>query len=617
MTHCKTRGGYLPLALGFVSISLYVPISQASSNDSKVATLSQSPAWHALLHARNGKFYVDDSRFLLSAPNPTVEKELLATLDAFKKAVDAEEEHAICRFPARFLWLRNQGILDEGAYPSINCAEFRHYLGMAPATSVKLVFASENVYSAASMMGHVFFKLEGINKDGNPVEHAVSYFAAMDTLSLPKLYIQALVTGLPGSFALSPYSPQKSRYLVSEGRNIWEYQIKLDPDQMDMFRAHIWELRNITATYFFTSHNCATATYFLLATIEPRVLSLKENWISPIDVVRTAHAFDLIDKSQLFPSSRWEIKMLSDQLGDDHSRSVYAAVSNRELLGTVGTNADVGNQFMLQRVLYRSYISYLAEDHQLSDTSVLTLKRNLELMSEKDAHAYQIDISDYKNPAKGPRDSQWTLASGSQDSDEFVQLRLMAASHRLEDDNRQYFSESGLELGAISWRFSSRHHAPKLHDATLYSMASINPWDRFTGGISSKLRIGIQRQFDTNLDDRLAFDTSASIGLAGMLHRDIVLYSLAGGGYGFDGATHYLFAEPEIGVIVHEIFNMKTLAQLRYSFNQLASAEGYARLDISQAIFLSDNHALFFTGQWLRNTRESRMALAAAFTRYF
>lgn len=586
---------------------------QATAQPS-IVEWSTSPEWKALLHADATQFHIQDPRFLLSAPNASLEREMTATLDAFRQNAIPGEEHAICRFPARYEWLRRNLLINENDIPRVECTEFRRYRAKAPAEHIKLVFSSENVYSASSMMGHVLLKMEGTNDEGVPVEHAVSYFTVLDSANLPRLLYRVFVSGMPGLFALTPYQQQKERYLIGEERNIWEYELRLSEAQKSLIQAHIWELREIDSTYFFTSYNCATAILYILALSQPEILDRKERWVSPVDVVRTTHEFGLVENTVLIPSRRWKIKMLAEQLGQRAS-TVYAAVNDRV---TLGFNDHVDDQqAILGLELYRSYFSYLNENGAIPEPDSVSLRENIDAMSRAVPKNYQLDVSEYKNPSKAPFDSQWSISAGFMDATSFYQFRILAASHRLTDDNRQYFSESSLELGDVSLRYTPSNNELKLNEAKLYSMASINPWDEFTGGFSSKFKIGFEPHYDSELKDHLTFDVDAGIGAAVSVGRDVLAYALGGIGYGNSGRKRYLYVEPEAGLIVREIFDMKTLLRMRRPFNQQGTARAYTNIEMTQSFYLSKENAVFLSGQLLSTRDTHKTAFSLSYTRYF
>ena len=214
-----------------------------------------------LLHTQNQQRFIQDSQFYFSYHNFSLFNELTATLQAFAQPTPLNNQHPICRFPARFLWLQQQLSFQAADFPAPSCKAYQTFQKKAPAQAVQLVFASENIVSPSSMMGHVFLKISGKNAAHRQVSYAITYFTPLDTLNIPKMMYQSFAGGLQGVFALQPYQLLKENYLNKEERNLWEYTLNLDTFQKQFLQAHIWELKAMKSDYFFVDYNCATVTY--------------------------------------------------------------------------------------------------------------------------------------------------------------------------------------------------------------------------------------------------------------------------------------------------------------------------------------------------------------------
>jgi hypothetical protein len=129
---------------------------------------------------------------------------LVKTINSF-----FEDNQSICKYPARFYWLKNELKLNNIDFPVAECKNFNDYLEKTNPTDLKLVFVSEQVKSPSSMMGHTFFKLEGVSESNQKRENAVSFFTVIDTANIPYLIVKSTITGMKGFFILSPYKNQK------------------------------------------------------------------------------------------------------------------------------------------------------------------------------------------------------------------------------------------------------------------------------------------------------------------------------------------------------------------------------------------------------------------------
>lgn len=615
------KGSLLPFFLCLFMVSYLHPI-RAESNETgtnfqraSLIKLAQEPVWRALLHANKDKFLINDPNFLLSWPNVSLENEIIATYKALKLPIQPNVVHAQCRFPARFKWIRENLSIETNEFPFIECQDYLEYQQRAPADTIKLVFASENVSSPSSMMGHSFIVLEGINAKGSLVTHGVSYYTVLDSYNIPKIIIESLLTGMTGLFSLTPYQQIKKRYIESEGRNVWEYDLNISDTDKAMIHAHIWELKNAKSDYYFHAYNCATLTHFLLAVVAPEILTNDRLWISPSDVVKDATEFGLIQRSKMTPSNRWKIKMLVDQMKSDQVSNVYYAVKQAESIQDFHLLET--NDRVLGLELYKSYVAYLAQRQEIYQERLMALQNNFLQMDEVSFKDNQLDLSEYKNPIKTPDDTQFSLSYGQVEGRSFVQFGFLPTAHRFQDDNRQYFTENELRLAEIHLRFLPDKQSISLQECTLYSVKSINPWDRFTGGFSAQWEIGFEPHYGDSLEMHKAFNLEAASGLALAPHHDMMFYGMLGAGYGYGAGRHYLYSSPEAGIVINELFNFKSIIKTRHIYNQLDSGRGFWDIEFTQSWFPSQEFGLFLNSRLRADRDEHEMTVVLSYTTYF
>ena len=136
--------------------------------------------WSLLLHSVNNQAQVTDPKFLLSHADFSLEKELSLTLQAYQH----NPSETFCRFPARLTYLAEQGFVKLAPERFELCKDLKQFIDFVPMDSLELVYASEVLSSATSMMGHVFLKASGRNFRGTPVAHSLAYFTEITSLNL-------------------------------------------------------------------------------------------------------------------------------------------------------------------------------------------------------------------------------------------------------------------------------------------------------------------------------------------------------------------------------------------------------------------------------------------------
>lgn len=558
--------------------------NEAAINQAIAKNLENSPVWKSLLHLSGGKPHVLDPSFLLTSDNFSLRSELLATINAF---YSDESAQFLCRFPSRYLFLQQHIEL-----PPLNldsCQDLMVFMHKAPAEKIALIYASENISQPSSMMGHLFLKISGENENGKHVEHAISFYTDAQTINIPKLMYDSMIKGKKGYFTLSPYAEKVELYLHNEQRNLWEYELSLSDFQRQLIQLHLYELKQTEFKYFFQSYNCATVISFVASLAIPELREPDSLWVTPLDVVKKVDAFGSVQKKYIQASDRWSLRMLHEQLPESTAVAIKQSIDNQSNYLPVNPSPDV--QFLIEKT-ERHYNNFRFEKGFESHEDWLFNSSSIEKGSVDDM--LFLNLSEYKNPLKTPQDSQVYLGGVSIAGESYLRMGIVPASHKLEDDNRQYFSETGLSLAAISLLTNVRTGDTQLEKFELYSVESLAPYDLFTGGISGRFAIGIEPQFEQDLDSISAGFVRGALGYTYALTTDVDVYGMVGVGVGHAASTTYLYASPEIGIVVREVFDMKSILSFRENYNQLGSRNWVNCIEFTQTKYISNNFAVFF-----------------------
>lgn len=542
--------------------------------------LHNSHVWHSLLHLNKDENpSIDSGKFLLSHKKFSPRNELQATLLSF-----FDDKRSICKYPARFLWLKQELELPMSMSDS-DCIEFNEYLYKTTPKDLKIIFASEQVESPMSMMGHVFFKLEGVDGDGVKRENAVSFFTVIDTANIPYLILKSTVTGMNGYFILSPYKKHLKRYLNEDERNIWEYELNLTNFEKKLIYYHFWELKSTDIKYLFTDFNCATIIDDMLALSRKNYRDDFSLWVTPKDVIKRAYRNNIIKKSKMEPAPGWEVKMLVDSLDREAVSTIKSILENKnlKLLKEFRFNKSVDTAY-LEKKLFLSYANYLnTKKDMFSDSEIEEIKKTVQDDKNLDL---AIDISQYKNPVKSPKSSQVTFSRVYGDKNG-LEFSFLPASNRLHDDNRQYFTESSLKIGEIT--VSKIDDEIKLKRFEILSMKSLAPWDTLTRSVSKEFSLNIEPQYDKDLKEHQVLNANLGAGFTKRLTEDFFMYTLADIGFATNYSNNYIYASPKLGFMIYEVFNMKSVAEVSRIYNQMNSKTYYDEFTLDHSIFVDKN----------------------------
>lgn len=511
-----------------------IPIVLCASQESAIILAEQNKLyekneWKALLHYDDG-FKVTDKKFLLSK-NHTLKNELTSTIQAFYNLPSQYQntnKHAQCRFPARLLFITHELNISKDEFPKVNCQELNIYKEKAPADKIFLAYASENVTNPSSMMGHIFLKFSGINDNHAEVDHAITFYTVIESYSPLSLIYQNTISGMKGLFALQPYRVVKKNYTKKENRNLWEYQLSLNDYRRKLIYYHVWELKDIDMKYYFTSYNCSTVIYNILSLAKPEIYDDKKIWLTPLDSVKFLYKYNLIEKAQLYPSNSWFARMLEE------------------------IDEDINTKQLKNKI---------------------------------------IDISKYKSPNKIPDERQLNAGYLNLNEKKYLKLSFLPASHLLNDYNREYFGESELKIASLSVLVNDKNI--ELLDFTLYGMKSYMPYSSSVHDLSYQFELGVKKEYtkDENYSDTLKID--AGVGLDFSFFNDINIFAMLNGGIGYnkDDNIHLLF-NPQIGMMIYEIFNMKSLFYYQPYF--INKEHIYDRYVMQHNIFIQKNYTLYF-----------------------
>ena len=243
--------------------------------------LEKHPYWRQLLHYpsqkgdndRNSVSEIITPGFFLSTEgrqNPS--KELTATLSAFfEEPGNDQDNHAQCRFIARYKWLRKQLDWSQSQPPAVTCKRFNDWSMNVQIESLSLVVVTGYLSNPASFYGHILLKANP-NRAIIPVDlldQSINYGAIVPENENPLTYIaNGLFGGYKATFSHAQFYRHNHNYGEDELRDMWEYELNLSADEIDQIQSHAWELFNAEFIYYFTRENCA---YRMSELLEPAI----------------------------------------------------------------------------------------------------------------------------------------------------------------------------------------------------------------------------------------------------------------------------------------------------------------------------------------------------------
>lgn len=539
----------------------------------QLQALDRHHVWHALLHLNKGQPQIRAPGFILSQDGFTPHREMLATLSYLY----GHDQHAVCRFPGRYLWLKTHLSLPE--LPITQCQDINEFIQKAPFDELTLVFATESVTQPASMMGHTFLKVSGQNASGQLREHAVSYYTDANSINLAKLLWESLVSGKKGIFSLTPYAREAQKYIDEEHRNLWEYKIRTTAFQRELIRNHLFELQQTELTYFLHSYNCATVLQNILG-LTWAFQDFGPGWTTPKDVVRQARQSGLIEATGTFVSDQWTYAFLRPKEGSHFDPSAEDALrSTQDRPLNITSSQQTHFLKALNHVLLeKKTISperWQKNHAQLTPPTATGSPAPLELPGELD-------------PALSQGDRRAALSLLSRPQGWSTLLNFMPASHRLHDRHHHQIAETEVQLFSGTLEVTPKSTL-KLHQFNILSMKSLPPWNKVLKPVSSQVGIGYGPLSGHPADPK-TLHAHGAVGITLQLTPHLDMSFLWGGGFQTRSNTSSIFMSSEILALYRSSSSTKTL----FSWRHWQSPNDHTRsIKVQQMLYLDSGVSIW------------------------
>jgi hypothetical protein len=447
------------------------------------------------------KSQADDPSFFLANDGKTNPyAELAATIIALQDG-DSQTPHAQCRFPARFHWLQQQGkpFSDIPAVPCPALAAWLHDLNTARVT---LVFASSYLNSPSSMFGHTFLRLDppNQNQDNLILASTVSYAADAGAHDNEIMFAyRGIFGGYPGITTVEPYFDKIRLYSKLENRDLWEYRLNLNPDEVTQLLRHVWEIKDKRFDYFFFDENCAYRILALIDVARPgtelisQVSALRA---IPSDTVRLVVANHLIDSVYFRPSQATQLRNDLRQLNPSERNLVSLIDENHQLPDAEATAALTPDR--RAAVLETAYelVRYRTQSDKLprqatADLSYALLQARSKI--PKSSGLREPPIPKVRDDQGHPT-ARITAIVGHYGQRNYLDLAFRPAYHDFSDPAPGYRPGSQLQFLNTELRYYLDSDELKLRQLNVVDIISLSARDRFFHPISWQAGFGADRQ---------------------------------------------------------------------------------------------------------------------------
>ncbi|MDQ1363036.1 MAG: hypothetical protein QG652_896 [Pseudomonadota bacterium] len=466
--------------------------------------LEDNPAWLNLIHMRSGftgvnRSEVADPQFFLSVNGRMdAEAELDATVRAF-----SEDSAMACRFPARWHWLSR--FLDMGT--KAECAELDSWKQKLAAQHLTLLFPSMYLQNPASMFGHTFLRFDQ-NEKSPLLAYTLSYAARPDTQDNVLSYVyKGVFGGYPGVFAVQPYYQTVTDYGDIEHRDIREYSLNLDSEEIDQLLNHVWELRDKQIDYYFLRENCAFQLLSLLDVARPGMQLTQDRFLLyaiPVDTVRSVRDAGLIESSAYRPARASRIAQMYVQLDAPLQTLAMDCAERTDCQPSSCTDCRLAGA-RENKPDYARVLELATEIRQLWDKDAQAL------LSQRSQLIASANWQPFSNP--DPQDShdsaRWHFAAGKHEQQRYAEFGLRPALHDWLDDDSGLIEGAELEVLSLRVRYYPEADYAQLQQLKIFGMQSYSPVQPWQMPLSSEINLGMYR-----ISDEKVFYAEGGLGLS-------------------------------------------------------------------------------------------------------
>lgn len=492
----RSRVKTLLLLFLFASTAAAAP----SANIPSVEEIAASPGWRRLLHykthwARGQSSAADGEGFFLSPEgyrDPLAELRVtLAALERGGGTYGKLQQPIHCAFPARTEFLEKTLARK---FPGGPCGDFAEYMAKLKPRKVSLVFATAYPSNPASMFGHSFLKISA-GQGADLLDWSINYAAIVppDENGFAFAYF-GLTGGYQGQFALVPFYAKIEEYGYLEGRDIWEYELWLTPAEIQTLLKAIWEVEtNSHFDYYFFDENCSYQLLALLEVVKPDwdISGYFLHFIPGESVKRVALTPGAVGEVKMRPSLERRLRVTVDALAPPE-RAAFDRARREGPADLRGLSLEAYLLFAQAEKKRKGEEWSQEEGRHLLEALRLRASQNtaaptLDYGGEKTrpdlSHgAYRVGLG-----AVAEKGARWGVGA---------ELSVRLAYHDLLDADPGYLAHSEVDFPNLRLRYTRDGFS--LHEAELFSLVSLTPWNLLRKPLAWRTRGAYQKFLDVD-----------------------------------------------------------------------------------------------------------------------
>lgn len=472
------------LVLGLLFTTPFLAFAHSASTPS----LAQQRTWLKLLHFDQmpmfGSSYsaVTDNAFFLSNQgrhNPSAE--LQATISALTLPDPGDGSHASCKFPARAMWLHQQGVVEP---VQAVCTNRDTWLNERQQHEIGVVFASGYMGNPASFFGHMLLHLGSVSQDQNPIQlldTSLNFGADTSGDGMLSYMFKGLVGGYQARYSNVPFFRNTDIYSESEMRDMWHYELALTANDRAFLIAHLWEILGQQFDYLFLNENCASRIARTLElVIDAELTQSSMPWVAPEQVMihlsnATYQGQPVVRSRMHKPSRRFQTEQYFHQLSGAQQGALQGLWQDPNTLNFSHprfrrlSTTDRGP--VIDVIL--SHLITLEESNSELDIASLRQTALLARLQLPTRPAFKIAEAPAPIEQATPSSMLRATAVAASARDTALRLSFRPMHYDILQGNNSRMPYAGLEIGRLEVDLTG--HEVRLHRLQLLDVTNLNP----------------------------------------------------------------------------------------------------------------------------------------------
>lgn len=507
--------------------------------------LDRSEQWLNLLNYRRDFFFwkrsqADSPLFFLNPEGRWQPREELTTFirqvfnPAFtQKSPDGSlDERAQCLFPGRFLWLRRQ--LPKVAWPEVKCQRFENFRGIIDAHSATYVFSSYYLNNPSSAYGHSFLRLNrGAHSQAGKrfelIDFGVGYAAIPNSTNTLVYSVAGIFGFLAGRFDAVPYYYKVREYNDFENRDLWEYDLDLNQDEIDLLVAHMFELDRGGFDYLYTSENCAYRILAALDAVRPSLNLIQRTKIDviPADSIRLVYETPgFVREIHYRPSSRAIFMTRLEGLRPELRAEIKKFSRDENVESLTAGRSEKDKQELLDAAM--DFVDYRYADDVLKEQGRYKLKKEVLIKRSEvalNSSPLEVPAPFHESPGVAHGSAKFHFGAIERRGSTGLSFGHAYALHDLLDPVIGYPAYSQIKMMDFDATYDlQKTHALQLEEFNFVNIVSLSPASDFNSTPSWRLKFALSRLYRDDCQNCVPAVLSAGVGYS----RELAPHLVAG-----------------------------------------------------------------------------------------